>query len=85
MVTSLAPTLHNEVGWSLVEPLNDVDAIGNMKLQENVKSAQKKELKYIPICVSILELAFFHRFSMRGVWSSKESSLVQHWTYDLLN
>jgi hypothetical protein len=92
MVTYLAPTPHKQVDWSLVKPLEDVAALGSLdwcgwvlkRLRENVRRAQKKELKYIPVCVTILELAYYHRFSMRGVWPSKELPLVQHWTYDLL-
>ena len=86
MVTYLAPTPHKQVHWSLAKPLDDVDAIGSMdwcgwvlkKHRKNVKRAQNKELKYIPVYVSILELAFYYRFSMKGVWPSKELPLVQH-------
>ena len=86
MVTYLTPTPHKQVDWSLVKPLDDVDVIGSLdwcgwvlkKLRENVKREKNKELKYIHVCVTILELAFYHRFSMRGVWPSKELPLVQH-------
>ena len=61
MVTYLVPTPHKQVDWSLVKPLDDVDAIGTLdwcgwllkKLRQHVKRAQNKELKYISVCVTI--------------------------------
>jgi hypothetical protein len=75
MITFLAPTSHKTVDYTLVKALDDVNQIRNLnwsglvfeRFKSGLERCQTRKLKYIPSCLTILELCFFIVLVLWGI------------------